>query len=208
MADWPFVTEYKLRMAGSMTRAAWPPSIVADNDPQPRHPRRKVGRSQLLKVGQVDATSRDAALRPCLGPPQTIAGERLHQVAQARLRPELRRQAGQAIGTAARAHVTTDSHYDIGVEREAITIVHQTMFLFRSSGVKEGGRANGAARSDSRRMATAARAAERRPAVCVDRGMSEQRAGSAMRLPAKMQKIKIGAFLLLSAATNLVFSMA
>ena len=54
----------------------------------------------MFKVGQVDAASRLALLRPRLGPPEAVVGEAIREVAKANLRSEFRGQSSETVRSA------------------------------------------------------------------------------------------------------------
>ena len=65
---------------------------------------------------KLDAAGRLALLRPRLGPPQTVIGEPVGEIAQADFWSELGREARQAVRPAPRADAAGDPDHDERVE--------------------------------------------------------------------------------------------
>ena len=86
----------------------------------------------MLKVGQVNPTSRFAFLRPRLSAPETVVREPICKVAQCDLRSIFRGKSGQAVAAASRTDAAGDTDHNEGIEGEAVAIVHgpNVRFLF------------------------------------------------------------------------------
>jgi hypothetical protein len=89
---------------------------------------RKVRRSRLVKVGQIDAAAGNAALAAGLRSPKAVIRKTGGQVVKGDLGTEFRRETRKPIGTATRANAARDPDDDKGIEGETIASVHAELF--------------------------------------------------------------------------------
>jgi hypothetical protein len=90
---------------------------------------RRVRRARLLEVREIDAAGRLSFLRLRLGPPKTIVGKAVREVAKADLRAEFRRQPSETIGSAPRADAAGNPDDDERVVGEALLPVKTSVRL-------------------------------------------------------------------------------